>query len=92
MGGGDYGDVRLWAGVRRRRRWLVGAGRFRGARERATRGKGGLGLNVSGRPWDRRSQRCTGGRAQSAGGAARRGHEHDVARGHERVALPSCRI
>jgi hypothetical protein len=38
------------AGVRRRRRWPVGAGRFRAARERAARGNRGLGANVGGRP------------------------------------------
>jgi hypothetical protein len=43
--------------------------------------------------WDRRSQRCSGSRVRSGGGAARRGHAHDVARGCEparfqfRVAL-----
>jgi hypothetical protein len=61
-------------------------GRFRAARERAACGNGGLGANVRGRPWDRRLQECSGGRARSAGGFARRGHEHDVARGHERLA------
>jgi hypothetical protein len=66
---------------------LVGRrGRFRVAREHATRGNGGLGANVRGRPWDRRSQECSGGRARSAGGLARRGHEHDVTRGRERLA------
>jgi hypothetical protein len=35
------------------------------------------------RPWDRRSQQCSGGRARSAGGAAWRGHAHDVVRGRE---------
>jgi hypothetical protein len=45
------------------------------------------------KPWDQRSQRCSGSRVRSAGGAARRGHAHDVAHGCEparfqfRVAL-----
>jgi hypothetical protein len=45
------------------------------------------------KPWDRWSQRCSGSRVRLAGGATRRGHANDVARGCEparfqfRVAL-----
>jgi hypothetical protein len=74
------------AGVRRQRRWPGGVGRFHEACEHAVRGNGGLGANDGGRPWDRRSQGCSGGRARSAGGSARRDHKHDVARGRERLA------
>jgi hypothetical protein len=42
-------------------------------------------MNVGGRPWVRRSQGCSGGRARSTGGSARRGHVHDVVRGYERL-------
>jgi hypothetical protein len=35
------------------------------------------------KPWYRRSQRCPGSCVRSGGGAARRGHAHDVARGCE---------
>jgi hypothetical protein len=55
MGGGDGGDVRARSWGTAATRWLGGAGRFRAACERAARGNRGLGANVGGRPWDRRS-------------------------------------
>jgi hypothetical protein len=70
IGGGAAATCVRAAGVWRRRRWSVGASRFRAACERVARGNIGLGANIGARPWDWWSQRGTGVHAQSVGGAA----------------------
>jgi hypothetical protein len=72
MGGGAVATCVRAAGVRRQRRWWVGAGRFRATRERAAHGNEVLGAKVGARLWYQWSRRGTGVRARSVGGAARR--------------------
>jgi hypothetical protein len=79
--------------VQRRRRWVAGAGRFRGAREHAARGTDGLGADVGAEALGPVVVAVPRQSCPVGGGAARRGHAHDVARGCEparfqfRVAL-----
>jgi hypothetical protein len=78
--------------VRRRHRWLAAqVGSVRLVSVRRVEREDWVRTSVQ-KPWDRRSQRCSGSRARSAGGATRRVHAHDVARGRARVALVSRRI
>jgi hypothetical protein len=72
---------------------VAGAGRFSAAREHAARGKDGLGTNVGAEALGPAVAVVLRQSCPVGGGAARRGHAHDVAHGCEpawlqfRVAL-----
>jgi hypothetical protein len=72
---------------------VAGVGRFRGAHEHVARGKDELGADVGAEALGPAVAAVPRQSCPVGGGAARRGHEHDVARGCEparfqfRVAL-----